>query len=444
MNQNNSEGVRKPFLYAVWLIILVAIAGVVVFKRFSRPSSETQPSESAAADPAATPEESQPSQPKPMRTARAADSGDPGQSTPIKQPAPRPKPPAASTTSPSTALALPPGVEPSPETRRLVSALANLDLTAPLTAEAAATWKQNLGLLAQGGAASLPAIQEYLALNKDVNFESVVGGAGLLGSTSLRMSLLDALGNIAGPEALALSAQVLQSTTDPREIALLASNLERQAPEQYRETVVAAARAAMAEAGAGRLAGKDIGPLFEVLRNYGGPNAVQDFQQAAGGQWKYYATIALANLPDGAGVPALVQMVADPASGARSGRVAAMQALAQLIPDHPDAREVLLEQSRQAAIPDATWINIAAALTGERFQIGSASTENNPNLRTWHLAYGNQNYYASPIQLTPEQVQQRLTILDQFLGVNANNSFAAAALQEARSKLLARQAAPVQ
>jgi len=333
-----------------------------------------------------------------------------------------------------------PKLEPTAETRKLVSDLANLDLTKPLTAESAAAWKENLARLLQNGTAGIPAIQEFLALNKDVNFESVTGGAGLLGSTSLRLSLLDTLGSIAGPEALAASAQLLQSTTDPREIALLARNMDRAAPEQYREAVLAAARTAMAEASAGRMSGKDIGPLFDVLRNFGGPNAVQDFQQAATGQWKYYATIALADLPDGAGVPTLAQMITDPATTARGSRTAAMQALAQLTPDNADARNLLLEQAKQATIPDATWINIAAALGGEKFQIGSMSAENNPNLRTWHLAYGNQNYYTTPTPLTAEQVQQRVALFDQFLAVNPNNSFATAALLDAKAKMLTRQA----
>jgi hypothetical protein len=431
MNQNPPEGVRKPVLYAVCALIAVAIVAVAGVKLFNRRQA-APPAESADAEPAPQPGYSRP---KPIHTVSASDAGAAAPvAPPGGQPAPRPKAPA-----PATGLAMP-RIEPTPETRRLVSALATLDLSAPLTAEAAAAWRENLARLVQNGPAALPAIQEYLALNKDLNFESVPGGAGLLGSTSLRMSLLDALGNMAGPEALSLSAQVLQNTTDPREISLLARNLERQAPEQYRDAAISAARAAMAEAGAGRLTGKDIGPLFEVLSTYGGPNAVQDFQQAATGQWKYYATIALAGLPEGAGVPALVQMVAD--SG--GGRVAAMQALAQLIPDYPDARDVIIEQARQARIPDATWINIAGALIGERFQIGNASGDNNPNLRTWHLAYGNQNYYASATPLTPEQVQQRLALIDQFLGVNVNNAFATAALQDAKSKLLARQPAPVQ
>jgi hypothetical protein len=439
MNQNPPEGVRKPVLFAVWLLILAAIASVVAVKMFNRPPSDSQPAENA--DAAAEPKPGY-TRPKSIHTVNASDPGEPGATASdaptTGQPAPRPKAPVA----PSTPAA--PRLAPSPETRGLVSALASLDLKAPLTAEAAAAWRENLARLVQNGAAALPAIQEFLALNKDVNFESVPGGAGLLGSTSLRMSLLEALGNISGPEALAASALALQSTTDPREIALLAKNLERQAPEQYRDAALAAARAAMAEATAGRLEGKDIGPLFDVLRTYGGPNAVQDFQQAASGQWKYYATIALAELPDGAGVPALVQLIADPASNTRGGRVPAIQALAQLVPDYPEARDALLEQAKQSAIPNATWINIAAALIGDRFQIGSASAENNSNLRTWHLAYGNQNYYATPTPLSAEQVQQRLGLIDQFLAVNMNNSFASAALLEAKSKLLARQTASTQ
>src|SRR6185503_3897329 len=409
MNQNNTEGVRKPVLYAIWAVLLVAIVAVMGVKMFNRPPPASEPSESAEAEPAKPAY----SRPKPIHAVNKSEPGDPtAPATPVAGPRPKAAQAPASLMS---------KVEPTPETRQLVSALANLDLSAPMTPETAALWRENLARLVQNGAAALPAIQEYLALNKDVNFESIPGGAGLLGSTSLRMSLLDALGNIPGPEALAASALMLQNTVDPREIALLARNLDRQAPEQYRDAAVAAARAAMLEAGSGRLAGKDIGPLFEVLSAYGGPNAVQDFQTAASGQWKYYATIALAGLPDGAGVPALVQMLAEPASSSRGARVAAMQALAQLIPEYADARDIILEQAKQAAIPDASWINIAGALAGDQFHIGSASAENNPNLRTWHLAYGNQNYFAKSVPLTPDQVQQRLGLIDQFLGACGNN-----------------------
>ncbi|HEU0010340.1 MAG TPA: hypothetical protein VFT34_11045, partial [Verrucomicrobiae bacterium] len=113
MNQNPPEGVRKPVLYAVWLLILVAIVGVVAFNNwFKRKPSASQPAENA--DAAA---EHKPgySRPKPIHTVNTADPAGPGATAPevppAGQPAPRPKTPVA----PSTPA--PPRLEPSPETR---------------------------------------------------------------------------------------------------------------------------------------------------------------------------------------------------------------------------------------------------------------------------------------------------------------------------------------
>ena len=51
----------------------------------------------------------------------------------------------------------------------------------------------------------------------------------------------------------------------------------------------------------------NVGPLFEVLHKYGDDRVVADLQQATG-EWRYYPKIALANLPDGAGIPAPVKI----------------------------------------------------------------------------------------------------------------------------------------
>ncbi len=344
-------------------------------------------------------------------------------------PAPRPAAPIAPI--------VPAGPPPSAETRRLVSDLANLDLkTTPLTPELAAAFKNNLQQLVQNGAASVPAITEFLALNKDVAFDGTPGAADALGFSSLRLSLLEALGAIGGPESIALSAQTLQSTTDPREIALLASSLERQAPEQYREAALAAARNALAAAASGQLPGKDVGPLFNVMAQFGGANAIADLQGAAGGQWRYYATIALANLPDGAGVGPLAQML-DPKNPSGGSRLAAMQVLGQMAADNPEARNALLAQASTGTIPAGTWINIAASLGGDKFAIGTISAQNNPNVRTWHLNYGNQNYYSQPQPLTPEQVQQRIGVIDQFIAANPGEA-AVSLLQQTRGRLQGR------
>ena len=432
MNQEspNQDGVRKPVLIALVALALVAGGFVFMRTRGSKPDAAPEP----------TPD------PTPARIVKASRESPPPElaaTTPV-EPAPPSTPPA--TTAPKRmavmTAGIPRGPEPSPETRRLVSTLANLDLNpATLTPEAAAAWKQNLQALIQNGAAAVPAIQEFLALNKDVAFDASPGAAGQLGSPSLRLSLLEALGNIGGPEALALSAQALGGTTDPREIALLANSLERQAPEQYREMALSAARAALAQAGSGNPSGKDLGPLFGVLTQFGGAGAVADLQQAAAGQFKYYATIALAQLPEGAGVPALIQMATDASSAGGGGRLAAMQMLGQAAADNPDARNALLKLAQGGSIPNATWINIAAAVSGERFQIGTIDAQTNPNVRTWHLNYGNQNYWASPVPLTQAQVEQNMALADQLIASNPGPA-ALVALEDAKNKLRGRTGAP--
>src|SRR5262245_53738542 len=95
MNQNPSEGVRKPVLYAVWLLILVAIAGVVAVRLFNR----EKPAPPVAENTDETPASSQGSaSPKPLHAASASDSGEPGATAPVTPapvpPAPRAKAPA--------------------------------------------------------------------------------------------------------------------------------------------------------------------------------------------------------------------------------------------------------------------------------------------------------------------------------------------------------------
>ncbi len=430
MNQNppQSEGIRKPVLLVLVVIALTAGGFILMSLRGSKPEpapevakeTPTPPARPARAHAETNPADNPPAEPTPPVAA----------AVPAPTESTRPKPPPAAV--------LPPGPEPSAETRRLVSTLANIDLTStPLTPELAAAWKQNLQALVQNGPGAVPAIQEFLALNKDVNFEATTGAAGLLGSPTLRLSLLEALANIGGPEAIALSAQTMQSSMDPREIAMLANNLDKQAPDQYRDMAVAAARAALAQANAGNPNPRDVGPLFGVLTQFGGTSTIADMQQAATGPWKYYATIALAQMPENAGLPALIQMASDANNPGIGGRTAALQMLGQQAADNAEARNALLEQAGKGTIPTATWINIAAALGGERFYIGTMDAQTAPNVRTWHLNYGNQNYYAVPSPLNGAQIDQRLAVFDQFINSNPGSA-AVQILQDARSKLQGR------
>ena len=128
MNQNASEGVRKPVLYTV-VFLVVAVAGAVVFKRMNRAPVDVEPpppdKAEAAPRPGYTP-------PKPIHTVSGSDGGEA-----VTDPAPIPQVVATiapKATPPQPAALAAPQVQPSPETRSLVSTLASIDLnSAPLT-----------------------------------------------------------------------------------------------------------------------------------------------------------------------------------------------------------------------------------------------------------------------------------------------------------------------
>jgi hypothetical protein len=329
---------------------------------------------------------------------------------------------------------------PSSGTRQLVNNLSMLVTTGPMNEEKAAWWKQSLQTLIKQGPAAIPALREFLEGKADVDFNAN-SSAALLGAPSLRIALLNALQTIGGPEAIEVSAQTLQNTIEPREIALLAGYLDQQVPEQYRLSAVNAARAALAGAGDGRLTGRDLGPVFEVMTQYGGTNVISDLQNATG-KWRYYATIALGSLPDGAGVSALMQMVQDPGTGTAGSRGVALEMLAQHVADSSDVRNLLLEQARQNQLPGTTWLNVASALAGDRYGIGDPAAEGIEPVsgeKRWHLAAGGQAFFSRPADgnWTAEEVSLRVAMIDQLLAQDLGPA-ANEALQRARASVQRR------
>ena len=327
-------------------------------------------------------------------------------------------------------------VEPSPQTRQLVASLTNLDLShGSITREQAQQWKEGLQALTQQGVTALPAIREFLEQNQDLNFAAVSGG-GLLGQTSVRAALIDALQQIGGPEATALMLQTLQTTALPSEIAQLARNLEQQAPGQYRQETLNAVTDVLAMAEKGQLAGWDVGALFQVLQNYGDATTVAALAQLQS-KWNYYATMALAGLPRGEGVPSFIRQAQD--AGGKG--ILAIQMFAQMASEYPDAGAALVEQARRNQIPDSAWRKIAAGLTGDQYQIGmppelSAPTPTMPGLKTYHIESGNQNFYSLPLDpnLPNDQISQRVALIDQLLAI-ASSPAAKEALKNARALL---------
>src|SRR5262249_35151185 len=112
--------------------------------------------------------------------------------------------------------------EPTPFTRHLVATLTNLDFTqGPITEEQATQWKHTLQRLPEQGPEAVPAIHEFLAQNHELDFASNPGG-NLLGQSSLRSAMINALSQIGGLDATAALLEALQSTTLPTEIPQLA------------------------------------------------------------------------------------------------------------------------------------------------------------------------------------------------------------------------------
>ncbi|HXJ55083.1 MAG TPA: hypothetical protein VNU68_00315 [Verrucomicrobiae bacterium] len=324
----------------------------------------------------------------------------------------------------------------SAETRQMVEALMQLTPGgAPLSAEQAAAWKHSLQALVQQGAAGVPAIRDFLALSKDLSLGSV--NAQMLGYDTVRGALFDALRQIGGPEGTQASLEALNGTGDPREVLALARNLESMAPGEHRGEMLDSARQVLGMASRGELAGYDVGPLFEVFQKYGGAEALADLEQAWG-QWRYYGAIGLANLPEGAGIPSLIKM----ATGPGGDRGQALEMLAQVSLQYPEARAVLLDQIRGGKVAPNQWPYLGSVLGGDHYQLPDAlwyAAQNGAPIdrqKTAHIEWGNQNFYQGPIPggSSPDQVSQQLALVEEIAAI-ASDPAAAQALQNARAVL---------
>ena len=403
------RSVRPSLRLAAWLLGLLCL-GLLAAVWFSR-----RPPEQSAQD-----------------TAPAASQGvvlTPS-TTPQRAP-PASRPATGQPTQPQTLFA-----EPEPAMRQFVNSLVSLQpVGGLLPEEQAAAWRTNLQQLVEQGATAVPAIREFLLQNTDFDFGP--DGQQILGYPAARTAMFDALAQIGGPLAVAALTEVLQTTADPREIALLGQSLDKLEPGLHQQQAVDAARQSLAMATEGNLPGRDVAPLFEVLQKYGGSSAVPDLEQGAR-QWNYYATIALAQLPDGAGIPSLVQMADGENAGART---AAFQMLAQAALQSPDARAALLDRARQGRISEYDWAALDPLLAGNQMVcrnsvLGSAPSAADPSeVRSVNIPASNQHLSTIPLTpLTADQLNQLKTFADDLLQATSDPK-AVKILQGAKNKL---------
>jgi hypothetical protein len=297
---------------------------------------------------------------------------------------------------------------------------------APITPEKAEKFKRNLEELIRQGAASVPAIRELLDKKIEYDFADISGGEQM-GYVSLRASMIDALKQIGGPEAQEAMVQVLQTSALPSELLEIAKNLDQEAPGLYHDQILNAARESLAIAATNQYANVELGPAFRILQNYGSANTTAD--AAKNEPANFNNAINLANMPEGQGLAALVQMAESPSSA--SGQTIATEMIAQMAGQNSKAVDALMQMTQNGQISNGTWEKLAPILGGDQFQIsdplaqGSADP-NSPPDRGYTIVNG---------ATTSDQINQRIALIDRFLGIVPSDSSAAASLRNQRNIL---------
>jgi hypothetical protein len=288
----------------------------------------------------------------------------------------------------------------------------------PITAEKATQFKRNLEELIKRGAVSVPAIRELLDKKIEYDFMDVAGGEQI-GYASLRASLIDALKQIGGPDAQEAMVQVLQTSALPSELLEIAKNLDQEAPGIYREQILNAARESLAIAATNQLvANLELGPAFRIIQNYGGDYTTAD--GANNEPANFNNAVNLANMPDGQGLAALVQMAQTPSSA--SAQTIATEMIAQMAGENAKAADSLMQLAQNGQISNSTWEKLAPILGGDQFQIANSPAQN-------------QGFTVVNNTTTADQINQRIVLIDQFLGVVPSDSAAAASLRNQRKLL---------
>jgi len=326
--------------------------------------------------------------------------------------------------------------------------VANVRNMKVITAERATDINRMLRSLRSIGAAAVPAIGDFLRQGADVDFAEMSGGE-LVGHRTLRQAMIDTLREIGGSAAMAVSLEQVQRTSEPIELSMLARSLEGEEPGVHREALIQAIGNALqstAEAPAEGL--PDVSPLFDLLRAYGGEQAVAVLERSVP-EWGEYALIALAGLPDGAGIPSLTAL-AGTADVPVANPALPFQILAQASVSYPEAGTALVDLARAGQIPDQVWSAIGEALGGKHLQFsgkmfdGTPLAENDtvgsggraPLWKSYYIAWLNIRYEQDVVSAgwSAEQVEQHIALIDDLIEATSSPA-AVQTLQQVRALL---------
>jgi hypothetical protein len=352
---------------------------------------------------------------------------------------------------PSSAL-----LQPAPRVWELDALVTQLKGLKELTPEAVKDMKRLLQEVQKRGLDAVLAIRDFLRSQENVDFDKMNGGK-LAGQHTLRQALFDSLRQIGGDASTAVLAEQLGMTQSPAEIAALARILDEMAPGVYRDEAIRVATNALSSLASTKNP-LEVQPLFELLRGLGGPEAVAILGQYPANSvmaqylrnpdttmsptFRLYALMALANLPDGEGIPTLAALGADPRVPVEYRPAEPFRMLAQASASQADAGAALYYLASNGQIPDRAWAGVADALAGKQLQTPSQQADtglsgvNGIFSRGFYDDQRNLLYEERTVlrAWSTDQIQQQLALIDSLLSVTKSPS-AIQALQAARTAL---------
>ena len=230
------------------------------------------------------------------------------------------------------------------------------------------------------GVEAIPSIRDYLNEFEDIPLTS----SDLEKPApypSLRLALLDVLRQIGGPEAIEVELEVLEQTTEPREIAFLGAALEEQAPGQYIDKLLNSAFEVLGMAVEKQLPGPELAPIFKFLGSQSDDTTITALEESLPA-WERYAMMSLASAPEGKGIPSIVNQLQNAVTNQdRALEEFSWEMLAQVGHENAVAREYLLEAAKLNAIPDDLWEAIAAYAAGTTSYQMERPVHTDPNVR---------------------------------------------------------------
>lgn len=227
--------------------------------------------------------------------------------------------------------------------------------------------------------------------------------------------LLKVLLGLKLPEVEFVALEWLGHRPSPMAVVRLSRYLASQAPGRYNREIRQAAERVVLSAESSK---EELGPLFQLLGEFGDQETIALLLNTPM-QHDAYASVALALIPDGSGIPMLEQDARLFESGYQTvhGRLA-IELLAQQSHQFENAASIILDLAAQGLIPSDIWPRVLAIVSGERQITLDPPAQGMADSHTIFRPDGDQTLYLVPRDPGQDQsiwTYQRFLMLEELL-----------------------------